>query len=62
MVERKPFALRLTPDVMLALQRLADDELRSVNGQIEVILREALIKRGYLRFKKPDPVDESPGP
>jgi hypothetical protein len=40
--ERKPFLLRVERDVMDALQRWADDELRSLNGQIEFLLRKAL--------------------
>jgi hypothetical protein len=40
--DRKPFLLRIDRDVMDALQRWADDELRSVNGQIEFLLRKAL--------------------
>ena len=48
MVKKEPakFLLRLDPHVMEALKRWADDELRSVNGQIEFLLRQALIKRG----------------
>jgi hypothetical protein len=40
--ERKPFLLRIDRDVMDALQRWADDDLRSLNGQIEFLLRNAL--------------------
>lgn len=43
---KKPFALRLDPALHDAVQRLADAELRSVNAEIEVLLREALAKRG----------------
>jgi hypothetical protein len=46
MAERKPFLLRLEPAVHQALQRWADDELRSLNGQIEFLLREALSRAG----------------
>ena len=42
MAERKPFLLRIDRDVMDALQRWADDDLRSLNGQIEFLLRKAL--------------------
>jgi hypothetical protein len=48
MAERKPFLLRLEPAVHLALQRWADDELRSVNGQIDYLLRDALRRAGRL--------------
>jgi hypothetical protein len=40
--ERKPFLLRIDREVLDAVQRWADDELRSVNGQIEFLLRRAL--------------------
>jgi hypothetical protein len=43
MSERKAFLLRLDPAVHEALQRWADDELRSLNAQIEFLLRRALI-------------------
>ncbi len=47
---RKSFLLRIDPKVLDAVQRWADEELRSVNGQIEYILRQALAKRdGKLR-------------
>ena len=42
MAERKPFLLRMDPEVLAALQRWADDDLRSLNGQIEFLLRRAL--------------------
>jgi len=44
--ERKPFLLRLDPTVLEALQRWAGDELRSLNGQIEFLLRRALDDAG----------------
>jgi hypothetical protein len=44
--ERKAFLLRLDPAVHAAVQRWAEDELRSLNGQIEFLLREALVKAG----------------
>ena len=48
MAERKPFLLRLDPRLHEALQRWADDELRSVNAQIEFLLRQALSNAGRL--------------
>jgi len=42
MAGRKPFLLRIDPVLCEALQRWADDELRSMNGQIEYLLREAV--------------------
>jgi hypothetical protein len=48
MTERKPFLLRIDPRLHEALQRWADDELRSVNAQIEFLLRRALSDAGRL--------------
>jgi len=44
--DRKAFLLRLDPAVAAAIEAMAAQELRSVNGQIEWLLREALAKRG----------------
>lgn len=46
MAEKKAFPLRLPQDLHDQVQRLASAELRSVNAQIEILLREALKKRG----------------
>lgn len=43
---RKPFLLRASPGVLAAVERLAAAELRSVNAQVEMLLREALARRG----------------
>jgi hypothetical protein len=43
---RKPFLMRINPDVLAQVERLAAAELRSVNAQVEVLLREALARRG----------------
>ena len=43
--ERKPFLLRIPPELLHELEKWAADELRSVNGQIEFILRQAVAKR-----------------
>ncbi len=53
MVSKKAFALRIDETVLQALQHWADDEFRSVNGQIEYLLREALIQTGRLKKKPP---------
>ena len=42
MADRKPFLLRIDRETLEAVQRWADDDLRSLNGQIEFILRKAL--------------------
>jgi hypothetical protein len=44
--ERKAFLLRIDPAVLDAVQRWANDDLRSLNGQIEWILRQALREAG----------------
>jgi hypothetical protein len=46
MVERRAFPLRLDPALYAALERVATGDLRSVNAQIECLLREALARRG----------------
>lgn len=43
--ERKPFLLRIPPELWQDLEKWAADDLRSVNGQIEFILRQAVAKR-----------------
>ena len=50
--KRKAFVLRIRPDLMTALEKWAGDEFRSVNGQIEYIINEALKKEGRLPKKK----------
>ena len=46
MVARKSFLLRMDPALWQALERCAVDELRSVNAEVEFLLREALRQRG----------------
>lgn len=48
MAQRKPFLLRLDQETLSALQSWAADDLRSVNGQIEFLLRRALRDAGRL--------------
>jgi len=48
MSERKPFLLRLDPKLYDALQRWAQDDLRSLNAQIEFLLRRLLAQAGRL--------------
>jgi hypothetical protein len=47
--ERRAFLIRIDRKVLDAVQRWADDELRSLNAQIEYVLRQALQSRGRLR-------------
>ena len=46
MAEKKAYPLRINADVLNAAQRWADDEIRSLNAQIEYVLRDALRKAG----------------
>jgi hypothetical protein len=47
--DRKPFLLRIDREVLDAVQRWADDDLRSLNGQIEFLLRKAIRDAGRNR-------------
>lgn len=51
--EKKSFLLRIDVRVWASIERLAAAELRSVNGQIEYLLREALAKRGIVPLDAP---------
>lgn len=55
MAERRAFLLRVDPELYDALQRWAAAELRSVNGQVEFVLRRALQQAGRLKAAAPDP-------
>lgn len=57
MAKRDSFLLRIDPTVLAALRRWADDDLRSLNGQIEFLLRRALQDGGRWR---PAPGEEIP--
>jgi len=52
MAERKPFLRRIDPAVHDALQKWAADDLRSLNAQIEYVLRDALAKAGRLPLER----------
>ena len=62
MAARKPFLLRTEPEVLAALQRWAADELRSVNGQIDFLLRRALLQGGRLPARDGAPGSAPPAP
>jgi hypothetical protein len=51
--ERKPFLIRVDRDVLDAVQRWANDDLRSLNAQIEFLLRRALRDSGRLGRPRP---------
>lgn len=55
MATRKAFALRLDPALHAALERAAAHDLRSLNAEIEVLLREALARRGVKVAVTPGP-------
>ncbi|HEX7769158.1 MAG TPA: Arc family DNA binding domain-containing protein [Dokdonella sp.] len=60
MTERKAYPLRISASVLDAMQRWSNDELRSLNAQIEYVLREALRARGRLRRDERDGPQEPP--
>ena len=62
MPARKSFALRIDAKTYDAMQRWAKDDLRSLNAQIEFVLRESLRKTGRLGKPRPEPAgDDSSG-
>ena len=54
MADKKAFLLRIDPAVWAELERLAQSELRSVNAEIEFLLRDALSRRGMGPGREPD--------
>jgi len=52
--KKRAFPLRISEDIWQAVRRWSDDELRSVNAQIEYLLRDALRKSGRLPVKRED--------
>jgi len=57
-VAKKAFPLRINEEILQAVQRWSGDELRSVNAQIEYILRDALRKSGRIKPKSVGTIDE----
>ncbi len=49
-MSKKSFPLRISEQVIAAMQRWADDDLRSLNAQIEFVLRDALVKSGRVKL------------
>ena len=49
--EKKAFVLRINPDTLKELEQWANDEFRSLNGQIEYLLQKALIEQGRSKIK-----------
>ncbi|MCA9783989.1 MAG: hypothetical protein KDC10_04855 [Calditrichaeota bacterium] len=60
MASRKAFLLRVSPSLLKAVQRWADDDLRSLNGQIEFLLREQLRRAGRPIPAENDSADPDP--
>lgn len=52
MSQKKPFVLRIQPEMMKALEKWAADDFRSVNGQIEWIIHRALKEAGRVKSAK----------
>ena len=49
MAKKKPFVLRIDPTLLSSVEKWADDEFRSTNGQLEWIVKEALKKAGRVK-------------
>ncbi|MFM1896737.1 MAG: hypothetical protein RLZZ385_1811 [Pseudomonadota bacterium] len=49
-MSKKAFPLRINEQVLAAMQRWADDDLRSLNAQIEFVLRDALLRSGRVKL------------
>jgi hypothetical protein len=62
MAARKAFLLRIDPAVLAAVQRWADEDLRSLNGQIEFLLRRALAQKGINVVATDGPADRGTSP
>jgi hypothetical protein len=58
--DRKSFLLRIDPAVLDAVQRWANDDLRSLNAQIEFVLRDALRRAGRLPRDRPPAAEPPP--
>jgi hypothetical protein len=57
MATKKAYPLRINEDILKALQTWADDELRSVNAQIEFLLRKELVKSGRVKLTRKQVVE-----
>lgn len=54
---KKSYPLRIHEDILIAMKRWSDDELRSLNGQIEFVLRDSLRRAGRLRERPPEAIE-----
>ena len=59
-MSKKAYPLRINEQVLAALQRWADDDLRSLNAQIEYVLRESLVKSGRVKLVQKVVTDVEP--
>lgn len=59
--DRKAYPLRISATVLDAMQKWSEDELRSVNAQIEFVLRDALRRAGRLKPGKVEAVEDPEG-
>lgn len=57
-MSKKAFALRIDATILDAMQRWADDDLRSINAQIEFVLRMSLRQAGRLKTKEIEPMED----
>lgn len=62
MSKKKALLLRISPDLWEDIRRWADDELRSVNGHIEFLLRRAVTEHGRAAKKPPGPSGQGADP
>lgn len=62
MAEKKAYPLRVSAAVLEAMQAWSEDELRSLNAQIEYVLRDALRRAGRLKARGIEPVDDPDDP
>ena len=58
MAKRDSFLLRIDPSLLAAIRKWADDDLRSINGQLEFIIRKALRDAGRLPKKRSDATED----
>lgn len=60
MSAKKSYPLRINPQILAAMQRWSEDELRSTNAQIEFVLRDALVKAGRVKLVDKAQIDIVP--
>ena len=58
-MKRKNFALRISPEILAAMQSWANDDLRSLNAQIEYVLRDSLRRAGRIKPRQSAAIEVS---